>query len=131
MKSVVRELESRIGAEGEVIQFTDSSVAAPAPQRTLFDELDQSKDYRAFKLEEMGAMKAKLDEANAKVTQSETKKSELEEQVRRLKHELRAVGNIHQSAGGTTRRHPINVRLKHAETNTEGERTRGTFLTLK
>ena len=98
-------------------------MAAHAPQRTLFDELDQSKDYRAFKLEEIGAMKAKLDEANAKVTRTETKKSELEEQVRRLEHELKAVGTIHQAAGGTTRRQPINVRLKHAETNTERERT--------
>ena len=65
-------------------------------QRTLHDELDQSNDFRAFKIEEIGALKAELDLANNDLKTKSRENGKLEDQVRQLKKELQTFdGSVH------------------------------------
>ena len=63
-------------------------------QRTLHDELDQSNDFRAYKIEEIGALKAELDLANNDLKTKSRENGKLEDQVRQLKKELQTLAKL-------------------------------------
>ena len=100
-----------------MIQFTESHEHHSLPQRTLHDELDQSTDYRAFKLEEIGAIKVELDQSRYELHNVTARNVDLEDQTRRLKNELKTIGNIQQSVNPHVGRIKLSVRNAHTNTD--------------
>ena len=100
-----------------MIQFTEGGADRISAQKTLHDEFDQSTDYHAFKLEEIGAIKVELDQTQNELRQVNARNVELEDQTRRLKNDIKTIGKMHQTNNSTTIKSKIIS--KNAQTNTE------------